>query len=692
MLELDKHVEPGKIARIIRYHSGARIHSNDLVADLKEYDVILTTYNEVLRSYPACEPPKHLVSEEGKNAWWEKFYKENVGALHRIKYLRIVLDEARESYSKETLSETNQTIDHIKNHLSKTSMAVRALTGTFRWAITGTPILNYIEELFPYFSFLKVPHTGDFPTFCHNYCQNRSRREPVNMSRIHNILRAIMLRRTHVDTIFNAPIVKLPGISHTTFEVEFNAVERAIYNTVKHKFCQDINKISRSTGLAGGYNSILALIHHLRRACNHVLLLQRLLKKMFTAADVEVLMRLTAKESEHRPENDSDPIISTLRKIIQSKSNTITTCQSTDTAMTEPKTQNSDGQEELVTASSHSGYKFRRFLKELAQGKSWAELHMRSICSKCKLPPDDPHCTSCLHVYCKECLQTMESESLKKREDKISCIECGANFEETSPCTGLQELGYNSEQVARRIQETQNPMEGVSLSPEGDAEEKEKDWIELGGATLSSAKFAATKAAIENWREKCPDEKILIYTQFLDTVRLLSKFFEAQKWKHVLFTGKMSLSAREKAINQFTHDKDIPIMILSLKAGGVGLNFNMASKVIILDLWFNSSIEAQAYCRAFRLGQERKVEVIRFVVKDTIDMDLVAMQDRKDVEVSGAIGSESHRNRATIQELLGLFGDVEETGQNEFILVEDEAQADDEANLDMVNRLPPRPF
>lgn len=579
-------------------------------------------------------------------------------------------------------------------------MAVRALTGTFRWAITGTPILNYIEELFPYFSFLKVPHTGDYPTFRHNYCQNRSCKEPVNMSRIHNILRAIMLRRTHADTIFNAPIVKLPGISHRTHSVEFNDVERAIYNTVKRRFLQDINRMSRAAGgLNGGYSSILAMIHHLRRLCNHVLLCQKLLKQILTAADMEVLWRLTAKEVVPHPENDQGTIISVLRKMIQSKSNTIATCQSTDTAMAGAEGLDCDRQEELDRGGDFGIYfKFRRFLKELTQGQAWTELHLRSICSKCKLPPDEPFCTSCLHVYCKECLNAMEYERITKKEDKRSCIECGANFEETSPCTGLQELGFNSEDVARRVQKAKDKRKGgssqrksASVSPES-GDEEDKDWIEFGGVTLSSAKLGATKAAILNWREECPNEKILIYTQFLDTVRLLDKIFKAEGWGHVKFTGKMSLSARERAINQFTYDDNISIMILSLKAGGVGLNLNMASKVIILDLWFNSSIEAQAYCRAFRIGQRRKVDVIRFVVKDTIDEDLLAMQDRKDVEVSGAIGPESHSDRATIQDLLGLFGDVEKEGQSEFILMEDEGQVDDDANVDMINRLPPRPF
>jgi SNF2 family DNA or RNA helicase len=524
------------------------------------------------------------------------------------------------------------------------------------------------------------------------------------MSRIHNILRAIMLRRTHVDTIFNAPIVKLPGISHTTHSLEFNDVERAIYNTVKRRFIHDINKIYRAGELNGGYSNILAMIHRLRMLCSHILLCQDMLKQLFNAADIEVLWRLTAKEVEPAPANSQDTIISVLRKMIQSKSNTIKTCQSTDAHVSSTEAVESDDLEELSRGSDFGIYfKFRRFLKELSKGKAWTELHLRSMCGKCKLPPDEPICTSCFHVYCKECLSNMEYERQTKKEDKITCIECGTHFEETSPCTGLEELGFNSEEVAKRVQrvrdnrkapENRGTFRGksTSASPESEDEEEDIDWIELGGVTLSSAKLAATKAAILNWRERCPTEKIIVYTQFLGMVRLLGKVCKAEGWNYVQFTGKMSLTAREKAINQFAKDENISIMICTLKAGGVGLNLNMASKVIILDLWFNSSIEAQAYCRAFRIGQQRKVEVLRFVIQNSIDEDLIHMQDRKDVEVSGAIGPDSHSKRATIAQLLGLFGEVVEDGQNEFILMEDDSQVDDDDNVDIINRLPPRPF
>lgn len=95
MHEMDKHVKGDALGRILRYHSGSRISSNNILADLMHYDVILTTYSEVQKGYPMPEPPKHLASEDKKNEWWAKFYRENVGPLHRIKFHRIVLDEAR---------------------------------------------------------------------------------------------------------------------------------------------------------------------------------------------------------------------------------------------------------------------------------------------------------------------------------------------------------------------------------------------------------------------------------------------------------------------------------------------------------------------------------------------------------------------------------------------------------------------
>lgn len=685
---MNKHVKGDALGRILRYHSGSRLQSNNILSDLMAYDVILTTYGEVQRSYPVAEPPKHLCTEEKKNEWWRKFYEEHVGPLHRIKFHRIVLDEAH----------------HIKNYTSKTSIAVRALTGNFKWCITGTPILNYIEELFPYFSFLKVPHTGDYATFCHNFCNNRMGREPVDMERIHNILRAIMLRRTHVDTLFNAPIVKLPGIRHSTRPVEFNEVERALYNMVKSRYVHEINAYSKSGELTANYGNLMTMMLRLRMLCSHIFLCQDTLKQMFMAADIENLWRLTAKEVQTPADEIQQNMITSLRKMVRAKDRMIVTSQTRDTDI--PATENPvvEAEESSTNTGGTFGlcFKFRKFLRSLSESNTWLELHLRSTCAKCRLPPDDPVCTSCFHVYCKECICAMEFDRREKGGDRVACIECGAHFEETSPCSGLKELGFNSDTVAEKLQKikskknkrTAGPRRGSQVVPDdSDEEEVDRDWIEMGRTVLPSAKLAATKAAILNWRQTHPNEKIIIYTQFLGLCRILARLCKEEGWGQVPFNGKMTLEAREKSIEKFQKDPAIFILICSLKAGGVGLNLTMASKVIILDLWFNSAVEAQAYCRAFRIGQSNMVEVVRFVVKDSIDEDLIKMQERKDVEVTGAIGPDTHGKRATIAQLLALFGEVKEGAQNEFILVEDEDEnKEDDWDARVDDRVPPRPF
>ena len=96
MSEMIKHVEGNRLGRILRYHAGARLCTNDVIADLMSYDVILTTYGEVRNSYPMVDAPKHLCSETKKNEWWAKWYTQRAGPLHKIKFHRIVLDEARQ--------------------------------------------------------------------------------------------------------------------------------------------------------------------------------------------------------------------------------------------------------------------------------------------------------------------------------------------------------------------------------------------------------------------------------------------------------------------------------------------------------------------------------------------------------------------------------------------------------------------
>ena len=108
-----------------------------------------------------------------------------------------------------------------------------------RLAVSATPIANTVDELYPYFKFLRVPYTGSFADFQENYCKPGS--DDCN-SRLHCLLDQIMCRRTFKDTVLGAPIVKLPKHNQRTINIQFSPVEKAIYRRVFKKHVVAINK------------------------------------------------------------------------------------------------------------------------------------------------------------------------------------------------------------------------------------------------------------------------------------------------------------------------------------------------------------------------------------------------------------------------------------------------------------------
>merc|ERR1712060_301425 len=93
--------------------------------------------------------------------------------------------------------------------------------------------------------------------------------------------------------------------------------------------------------------------------------------------------------------------------------------------------------------------------------------------------------------------------------------------------------------------------------------------------------------------------------------------------------GAMGLAAREKALAEFEADPTVTVLLLSLKAAGLGLNLACANHVLLLDAWWNPSTEEQAVDRAHRLGQTRPVKVLRFAISGTVEDSILRLQEAK---------------------------------------------------------------
>ena len=144
---------------------------------------------------------------------------------------------------------------------------------------------------------------------------------------------------------------------------------------------------------------------------------------------------------------------------------------------------------------------------------------------------------------------------------------------------------------------------------------------------LDSGKFVALKELCETIFEK--REKVLIFTQFKEITEPLNNLLKEVFHKEgFIITGDTSTTQRDKYVNEFQNG-DVPYMILSLKAAGVGLNLTSATNVIHFDRWWNPAVENQATDRAYRIGQKKCVNVYKFTTRDTIEEIIAALMETK---------------------------------------------------------------
>lgn len=169
--------------------------------------------------------------------------------------------------------------------------------------------------------------------------------------------------------------------------------------------------------------------------------------------------------------------------------------------------------------------------------------------------------------------------------------------------------------------------------------------------TSSSGKFDEIFRSLESLvAEK---HKVLIFSSFVTHLNLLKTQIEKREWKFSLLTGKTQ--NRKKVIHNFQNDSGNMIFLISLKAGGVGLNLTAADYVFIIDPWWNPAAELQAISRAHRIGQSKKVIVYRFITEESIEEKIQLLQERKSSLAEKFINSNNPFKAISKEEIINLF-------------------------------------
>ncbi|XP_024534461.1 DNA repair protein RAD5A isoform X2 [Selaginella moellendorffii] len=171
----------------------------------------------------------------------------------------------------------------------------------------------------------------------------------------------------------------------------------------------------------------------------------------------------------------------------------------------------------------------------------------------------------------------------------------------------------------------------------------EEQWKE-------SSKVEALLQQLETLRES----KSVVFSQWTAFLDLLEIPLKRKNFRFVRLDGTLSQHKREQVLKDFSNIPDVAVMLISLKAGGVGLNLTAASNAFLMDPWWNPAVEEQAIMRIHRIGQTQNVSIKRFIVKDSVEERMQQVQARKQRLIAGALTDEEVRS-ARIEELKMLF-------------------------------------
>jgi len=149
-------------------------------------------------------------------------------------------------------------------------------------------------------------------------------------------------------------------------------------------------------------------------------------------------------------------------------------------------------------------------------------------------------------------------------------------------------------------------------------------------------------------------QKVLIFSAFVKHLKLLASRFDQVGLNYTILTG--STIRREQVVNTFKKENEISFFLISLKAGGTGLNLTEAGYVMMLDPWWNPAAELQAINRAHRIGQDKKVIAFKFICSETIEEKILILQQRKQELADAFVPSGNPLKDMTKEEIRELFG------------------------------------
>ncbi|TKY84842.1 hypothetical protein EX895_005922 [Sporisorium graminicola] len=265
-------------------------------------------------------------------------------------------------------------------------------------------------------------------------------------------------------------------------------------------------------------------------------------------------------------------------------------------------------------------------------GEDQSEIH---VCRICTDEAEDAIMSRCKHIFCRECVrQYLDSEIEPGMVPDCPCCHATLSID-------LEAEALEPPQSSIRMNDS--GRQGILARLDMDK------W-------RSSTKIEALVEELTQLRSEDKTIKSLVFSQFVNFLDLIAFRLQRAGFQICRLEGNMSPEARNRTIQHFMQNPGVTVFLVSLKAGGVALNLTEASRVYLMDPWWNPSVEVQAMDRIHRLGQHRPIIVKRMVIENSIESRIIELQNKKSAMIEAAIGKDDGAmGRLSVSDLRFLF-------------------------------------
>jgi SNF2 family DNA or RNA helicase len=607
--EIKDRVEDTHTLRVCVHHGPQRAKS---FKELKKYDVVITTYHT-------------LVSEHGSSDGDLK-----VGCFG-INWYRIILDEAHS----------------IKNRNAKATKAACALNAEYRWCLTGTPMQNNLDELQSLIHFLRIKPYDDLNQWREWIIRPMNNgRGDLAIRRLQVYLKAFMKRRTK-DVLKQEGALKggdgagKDGSKANDFkivkrtvekiEADFTPEERAFYQRLETRADKSLEQMMAGNKVS--YASALVLLLRLRQACNHPQLVKGDLAK---ERDVFANGSGSQTPSRKKASNDGMDSIADMLGGLSVTTKRCDVCQIELSARESSRGAirctdcETDLENEALKVRGEGSWRKRE--------KSRSKQHKRGDRSKRQQTnrriidnsdDDDAEAGS------QRPLSDNEDEDVKPTRRKPKDVIDLVTDEEDDNDGGSS--GEHSEEEAES---------------ESDDEEEHSPGRNVAEDLMLSTKIRHLLSILNRDASK---HKYIVFSFFTSMLDLIEPFLKQDGLVYTRYDGGMRNDVREASLERLRNHSKTRILLCSLRAGSLGLNLTAASRVVILEPFWNPFVEEQAIDRVHRLNQKQDVIVYKMTVKDTVEARILDLQERKRELANATIEGKNAAAKLTLQDMLKLF-------------------------------------